>query len=307
LHSFSETVLKNPVELIDTLRIKTLKNVREVLLTVIVGLTGGLDSLFVKEVLGADAVAPGLLSSIWSFTFLVFILFGGWISDNYDRKKMLVIGTALTLPNPLIFAFAQDCHAIIFASLLSAVSAAIATPAYVAILFSSSEQRSRSRSIAVINTLNSLANIVVPPPGALNIQSLGGLNEIRKIYLAQFPLSVGALLYTYLRLKDPPRNKAYTKSLTSAVKEIFGKIVRMYKISKERKASSWLFLALSGPWAREVVGPFWVIYAAEVRRSPIYLLGLLPAFYSLITAMLALPLAKISDRKGRKKVMGASS
>jgi len=270
---------------------------RSFLLTVTAGLTGGLDSLFVKEVLGADALALGSLSAVWSLIFLVFILFGGWISDNYDRKKMLILGTALTCPNPLIFAFAPEWRAIIIANVLGAVGAAIATPAYVAILFSSSEQKSRSRQIAALDTLNNLANMIVPPAGALLVQMLGGLNEIRKIYLLQFPLSVAVLLYTYLRLEEHPAKCRAEKNLLQASREILGQIVRMYHVSKERKASSWLFLSITGPWAWETAGPFWIIYAAEVCGSPLHILGLLPAVYSLSASLILLPMAEISDRK----------
>gem|GEM_PF-5941601 len=65
--------------------------VRDLLLTMIAGLTGGLDALYVKEVLGADAVILGLIASIWSATFLFFILFGGWLSDHCDRKSEVII------------------------------------------------------------------------------------------------------------------------------------------------------------------------------------------------------------------------
>ena len=278
--------------------------VRDLLLTVIVGLTGGLDSLYVKEVLGADAVVLGMLASIWSAVFLVFILIGGWVSEHYDQKKMLIAGMALTLPNPIIFAFAPDWRVTILAHYLGAVGASIATPAYVALLFSSSEQSTRSRSIAVMNTLTSLANTIVPPLGALIIQGMGGLDEIKKIFLLQFVLSIGVLAYTSRRLEAKPAAlKDQPKGIVQSVKEIYGQMGRIYGLSKERKATSWLFLAVTGPWAWEVAGPFWTIYAAETCGSSLSLLGFLPAVYSLTAALLLLPLAKISDRKGRKSVI----
>ena len=279
---------------------------RGLFLTMIVGLTGGLDSLFVKEVLGADAVVLGLLASIWSAVFLVFILIGGWISDQYDRKKMLLTGMALTLPNPLIFAFAPDWRVTVVAHFLGATGAALATPAYVGLLFSSSEQRSRSRSIAAMNTVNSLANTVVPPIGAITVQSLGrgDLNWLRNIFLVQFFLSIGVLVYTWKKLEtQSTAGKSRPKGLVEAVKEIFGQMDKVYNLSRQRRATPWLFLALTGPWAWEVVGPFWIIYAKERCGSTIPILGLLPAVYSLTAALLLLPLAGISDRRGRKAVI----
>lgn len=280
--------------------------VRDLALTVIAGLSGGLDILFVKEVLGADAIVLSTLASIWSIVFLAFILFGGWISDQYSRKKMLIAGMALTLPNPLIYAFAPDWQITVIANFLGAVGTALVAPAYVALLFSSSEQKSRSRTIAVMNTVNNIANVFIPPIGASLIQTLGSgkLDWLRNIFLAQFFLTLIVLFYTARNLEDkPPSIRKTSKRLTEAVKDIFGQISRVYRVSKERKATPWLFLALTGPWAWEAVAPFWIIYAAEVCGSPIIVLGLLPSVYSLTAAILMIPLAEISDKKGRKTVI----
>jgi len=69
--------------------------IRDLSLTIIAGLSGGLDILFIKKVLGADAIILSTLASIWSFVFLAFILIR-WISDHYSRKKMLIAG----MPSP---------------------------------------------------------------------------------------------------------------------------------------------------------------------------------------------------------------
>ncbi|MCX8170423.1 MAG: cytidylate kinase family protein [Candidatus Bathyarchaeota archaeon] len=279
---------------------------RDLALTVIAGLSGGLDILFVKEVLGADAIVLSTLASIWSIVFLAFILLGGWISDQYSRKKMLIAGMVLTLPNPIIYAFAADWRITIVANFLGAVGTALVAPAYIALLFSSSEQKSRSRTIAAMNTVNNIANTFVPPIGASLIQTLGGgrLNWLRNIFLAQFFLTIIVLFYTARKLEDkPPGIRKAPKRLIEAVKDIFGQISRIYRVSRERKATPWLFLASTGPWAWEAVAPFWIIYAAEVCGSPIMVLGLLPSVYSLTAAILMIPLAEISDKKGRKKII----
>ena len=80
----------------------------------------------------------------------------------------------LTLPNPLIYALAADWRITVIANFLGAVGTALVTPAYVALLFSSSEQKTRSRTIALMNTINSIPNIIVPPLGTLSIQAFGG-------------------------------------------------------------------------------------------------------------------------------------
>ena len=280
--------------------------IRNFILTAIAGLSGGLNILFIKEVLKADAIILSMLTSIWSMVFLAFILVGGWISDQYSRKKMLISGMALTLPNPLIFALAPDWRMIVIAYVLGAVGTALTTPAYIALLYSYSERKTRSRTIALMNTVNSIANIVVPPIGATLIQTLGNgnLNWIRNIFLIQFFSTIIVVAYTWRRLEDKVQlNRKAPKNLIHAIKDVFGQMNKIYKISRERKAVSWLLLALTGPWAWEAIAPFWIIYAAEVCGSPIIVLGFLPSIYSLTTALLMLPLAEISDKKGRKKAI----
>ncbi len=280
--------------------------IRNFTLTAIAGLSGGLNILFIKEILKADAIILSTLTSIWSAVFLAFILVGGWISDQYSRKKMLISGMILTLPNPLIFAFAPDWRMIVVAYILGAVGTALTTPAYIALLFSCSERETRSRTLALMNTINSIANIIIPPLGATLIQTLGDgkLNWIRNIFLLQFFLTIIVLAYTWKRLEDTVQsNRKTPKNLIHAVKKVFGQMSKIYKISRERKAASWLLLALTGPWAWEAIAPFWILYAAEVCNSPIMVLGFLPSIYSLTTALLMLPLAEISDRKGRKKAI----
>ena len=95
--------------------------IRRVLLAVSGGLTAGLSTLYVKEILGADAFILGSLGSIWSMVFVLFILLGGWIGDRYDRIKVLLAGTGIVLINPIIYALAPNWHVIILVNFIGAV------------------------------------------------------------------------------------------------------------------------------------------------------------------------------------------
>jgi MFS family permease len=52
-----------------------------------------------------------------------------------------------------------------------------------------------------------------------------------------------------------------------------------------------------------MVNPYFFIYAVEVKQADPYILGLMTAGQMLITVLLALPLGKLSDRVGRKRVV----
>jgi len=297
--SFSSASFKSILQ--GNLRVLAL---RDTLLAVTAGLTGGLDILYIKEVLGADALILGLFASIWSAVFLIFVLVGGWIGDRYDRRKTLLLGTALALPNPLIMALAQNWHMLLLVNVLGALGAAIATPAYVALLVTSAEQSYRSRAIAVISTLTSLANTFTPPLGAFVIRWLGGLEEMRTVFFLQMGLSLIVWIYVFKTLQTkPPVERQETKGFFESIKDIFSRMRRVYYVSRERRATPWLYIALSGPFAWDVVNPFWTVYAAEVCGTPLNIIGLLVAVYSLIHVLLQIPLANLSDQKGRKRVI----
>jgi len=278
--------------------------VRRVLFAVSGGLIGGLGTLYVKDVLGADAVVLGLFSSIWSAVYLVFILIGGWIGDRYSRKDILLLGTALTIPNPILYALAPSWHLLIVANLLGALGSALVNPAYTGILYGSVEQRERSRAIAVLNTLSSVVNLIVPPLAAYTIELTGGLEEIRKMFLLQVVISIAIWVYT-LRTLDvkPTAKETEIESVGEALRDIFHQMKAVYRLSRERKASSWLYVQSVGPFAWELVGPLWTIYAADVCGSPLIVIGLLSTVDSLARIVLEVPLADMSDRKGRKKII----
>lgn len=278
--------------------------IRRVLLTISGGLTAGLATLYVKKVLGADAVILGLFGSIWSAVFILFILIGGWIGDRYDQKSVLLLGTALTLVNPIIYALASSWQILILVNFLGAVGSAISSPAYNAILFSSIEQKKRSQFVATLAVLASVANMITPPLSAYLIQMMGGLEEIRKMFLIQFFISFLVWIYTWKKLKtNPSRERRKVKGISEAAKDMFFQMRRVYLLSRERKASSWIILFLLGPFAWQLISPFWSIYAAEVCMAPLLVIGLLPTADSIVRIFFQLPLAKIADRRGRKRII----
>ncbi|KYH42840.1 MAG: hypothetical protein AYL33_000280 [Candidatus Bathyarchaeota archaeon B63] len=277
---------------------------RRVLLVASGGLTAGLSTLYIKETLGADAVILGLFGSIWSAVFVFFILIGGWIGDRYDRKRVFLLGTAFTLPNPIIYALAQSWHVLILVNFLGALGSAISSPVYNAILYSSMEQKRRSQIVATLAVTASIVNMVIPPLSAHLIQVMGGLAEIRKMFLAQFLISLFVWVYTLKRLGNVPSSeKNEVKGLKEVVRDMMLRMRAVYRMSKERKASSWIIMFLLGPFAWQLISPFWPIYAAEVCLSPLLIIGLLPTVDSLIRIFLQIPLANISDRKGRKRII----
>ena len=60
--------------------------IRNLALTIIAGLSSGLNILFIRRVLGADAIALSILTSVWSIVFLTFIFIGDGYLNIAARK-----------------------------------------------------------------------------------------------------------------------------------------------------------------------------------------------------------------------------
>ena len=146
--------------------------------------------------------------------------------------------------------------------------------------------------------------MVFPPLGAYLVEWMGGLNEIRRMFILQSFFSLGVWLYTLKGLESRPVDREEEfKGFKETLRDILHQMGEVYRLSKERKATPWLYMYLAGPFAWELIGPFWTIYAAEVCGSSLFIIGLLSTVGSLTSILLQVPMANISDRKGRIKTI----
>jgi MFS family permease len=63
---------------------------------------------YLKDNLGADALAIGLISGINSAQNMLFSLPGGILADRYGRKKIIVWGTLIRTISPFIYLIAPS-------------------------------------------------------------------------------------------------------------------------------------------------------------------------------------------------------
>ena len=274
--------------------------IRAVIITISGGITGGLGIVYLKEVLGADAMFLGSMTSLSSIVLLFTILFGGWFSDTFGRRKAFIIGNVLACIPPLIFFLAWDESILIPAYIISAIASSFIAPSYQYILRVSTDRRSRGTSIAKIDMVTSSISIIVPPLSAMVISLLGGIPVLRYVFLLQFVLILMATVYIFLKLNVPER---YTNGSRLSAREFVRSMVEVYRISRERKLHYWIFFVAMGPLVFTVVSPFWSLYAYEVCKLPTHLMGMLSTAQALPYMLLLLPISKLSDRSGRKKVI----
>ena len=274
---------------------------RDALLLTAQGLNGGLSVIYTLTVLGANAVDVGLLGSVNAFVSIFFVLAGGWMGDRYNRKKVFLLGTAITALNPLVYAFAPSWEYLFLANIAAPIGGALANPVGFSIRASSVELRSLVRATATLYTIHAIVNMIVPPIGAVLVTLLGGLESLRMIYLMEAVVTGVAWLYTAKRLQI---NHASTE-LTGIVqarpspRQFLSDLRETYCIS--RREGTWMFLLLSatGPWAFNIDGNFQTVYANNVCQSSLVTIGFLSSVNAFVSMLLFIPIANLAERKGR--------
>ncbi|MDI6904217.1 MAG: MFS transporter [Candidatus Bathyarchaeia archaeon] len=72
------------------------------------GLYAYLLPYYMAEMLRASPVEVGILYAVMSLTAAFTLLIAGMIADEYDRKKIMIVGWIMWLPAPLIFSLAGN-------------------------------------------------------------------------------------------------------------------------------------------------------------------------------------------------------
>jgi len=79
---------------------------------------GNYSSIYTKE-LGANDVTIGMLSSISAFVSMIISLPAGWVSDNYNLRKVLGVGMVMQILMVALYAFAGGWEWILVAMVLA--------------------------------------------------------------------------------------------------------------------------------------------------------------------------------------------
>jgi MFS family permease len=273
--------------------------VRSVLVAASTGLSAQLGVLYLTKVLGAEEAVFGFLTALNSAVLLASILFGGWLADNWGRRNAFLLGAGLQVLQPLVMAVMPSWEYVVIVYVIGALSSSMLQPAWIALYIPSMEKGRRATKISYVTLFTTIANTVIPPLGAYSVDVLGGLSQMRIIFLLQFFLQCIAWAYT-TKLVD--RRSGYIKSGRS-VQDIWREMKSTFKVAKENHGLGWVWISIIGPLAYSVCDPFWILFADNQYSPPIVVIGLLTTMYSLGSILTLVPVGRYSDREGRIKAI----
>ena len=151
---------------------------------------------------------------------------------------MFLLGTGLTLINPLIMAFASSWEYVFLVYIIGAAGSSLTATSLTALYISSMKKSERATKIAYVSSLTTIANAVTPPAGAFLIERMGGLSKMRVIYLIQFVATLIVWVYT-MKLKD---TEALKTGKGKMLPEILLEIKDTINVLKENRALWWIWI-----------------------------------------------------------------
>lgn len=143
-----------------------------------------------QKALGADTSAMEWVVNAYLLTLGALVLIGGVAGDRYGRRLVFVIGVVLFALASLGCALSPDILILTVARALQGAAAALLTPASLAILGSSFDDKTRGGAIGAWAGAGALAAAAGPVLGGWLTDAVSW----RAIFLINLPLAVGAVI-----------------------------------------------------------------------------------------------------------------
>jgi MFS family permease len=263
------------------------------------GLTTQYTSLY-ATLLGANPVQLGSLQSVGNAIGALASLPAGWFIDYYSLKNIFLLGTAMLAASGLLYFSAPAWTWLYAAVIIYYLGSRITCTACTVTCASELPNEGRATGRGLCRTMASPVAIATPLLAAWLISRFGGLNVegIRPLFAFQALIFVGilGLLLARLSTAHAPKGPADSPGIVAS-------FVQVFKQGPDIARLMVVMGLMELPWT--VAQPFMPVYAHQFKGADEFVLGGI-AMTSVLTPMLAsIPLGRLADRHGRKKLLFA--
>ena len=263
------------------------------------GLTTQYSSIY-ATLLGASPVQLGSLQSVGNAVGALAALPAGWFIDYYSLKHMFLLGTAMLAASSLLYFAAPVWTWLYAAIIIYYLGSRITCTACTVTCAAELPNKVRATGRGLCRTLASPVAIVAPLLAAWLISQFGGISVegIRPLFAVQALIFVAILLLLLTRLSTAHahRGSRGRQPVLSSFAQIFQQgpdVVRLL-----------LVMGLTElPWT--IAQPFMPVYAHDFKGANEFVLGGIAMTSVLVPMVASIPLGRLADRHGRKKLLFA--
>ncbi|GAI06167.1 unnamed protein product, partial [marine sediment metagenome] len=249
--------------------------------------------------LGATGTQLGMVNSIGMGVAGLVGPFIGWLIDRTGIKRIYLIGITLLAVSYLTYAIAQSWSIIIIAVLAYWLGMTMSYHSCSVICGNSLASEDRATGMSLCETLAmGILGMAAPMLGAWLVTTFGGVNVsgIRPLFF----VSLVGIIATFFLILTQLSNRKWRK-LGESRPNFFKDLSQIFKQGHNLKR--WIVIASIGflPWG--MIIPFTQPFAHEVKGADQYILGAMVTGAALAPLVLGIPLGRLADRIGRKKVL----
>ena len=259
-------------------------------------------SLYVLA-LGGSPVDIGIVNSLRPLLSLFIYPIAGYISDHYDRVRVITITGYLTAGLWLIFMLAPDWRVLAMGNLLMGAMT-FYFPAANSLMADSLPENRRGAGYSLWFAIPSAIGIVSPFIGGYLTTTWGVIPAMRFLYALTFTAAIGIATMNLRFLEDPSprRSGARTESILSVVVNSYRDVVEVLRWFPRNLRYYTVLLATSF-FFNSLVSSYWIIYAVDVIGLDKLQWGTALLISSLVNVVLLIPAGTMVDRIGSRRVL----
>ena len=263
------------------------------------GLTTQYSSLY-TTLLGANAVQLGSLQAVGNAVGALASLPAGWFIDYYSLKSVFLVGGAMLVASSLLYFAAPSWTWLYAAIILFYLGLRLTCTACTVTCAAELPNEERATGRGLCRTLASPVALVTPLLAAWLISRFGGISVegIRPLFAIQAVifLAIFLLLLTQLSGARSHGRPSERRRILSGFAQVFRQgpdVVRLLLVMG----------LMELPWT--IAQPFMPVYAHDFKGADEFVLGGIAMTSMLVPMLFSIPLGRLADRHGRKKLLFA--
>jgi MFS family permease len=264
-----------------------------------VGLTTQYISIFATG-LGASPVQLGSLQSVGNAVGAVAAVPAGWFIDYYSLKRVFLIGTIMLALSSLVYRGAPYWTWLYIAIIIYNIGSRITCTACTVTCAAELPNEGRATGRGLCRTLSSPVAVFAPLLAAWLISKSGGMNVegIRPLFSFQALVFGGILLLLLTRLSG-----ARAENQPGQGERFLSGFAHIFKQGRDVARLMVVVALMELPWT--IAQPFMPVYAHQFKGADEFVLGGIAITSALVPMLASIPLGRLADRHGRKKLLFA--
>jgi len=267
------------------------------------GLASGLsvqyNSIY-ATLLGADPVQLGSLQSVGNAVGALAALPTGWFIDYYSLKKVFLLGTAMLAAARLLYFVAPHWAWLYAGIILYYLGMRLTCTACTVTCAAELPNKERATGRGFCRTLSSPVAIFTPLLAAWLISQFGGISVrgLRPLYAVQVFVFVGIFVLLLTQL-----TRSHSGGGAGDGRHILTSFAQVFKQGPDVVRLMLVMGLMELPWT--VAQPFMPLYAHEFKGANEFVLGGIAIAGTVVPMLASIPLGRLADRYGRKKLLFA--